>query len=99
MLHGLLILLASSAVTASVQPQTVHSRALAALNDRFVCPELLPNDEARQQASVDFWTSYQKAYPSAAPASGHAYWHVLLNTHNCKEAPPPRVVISTRFHF
>jgi hypothetical protein len=90
MLQGLLILLFSGAVVVSAQPQTVASSALAALNERFVCPEVLPNDEARQQALSNFLTSYERAYRSGA----HVYWRVLLKTHNCKEAPPPRIAIT-----
>jgi hypothetical protein len=89
MLTGLLISLFAGAVAVGAQPQPVTNAALATLHERFVCPESLPNDEARQQASSDFFTSYANAYPSGA----HTYWHVLLETHGCREAPPPRVIV------
>jgi hypothetical protein len=93
MLHGLLVSLLSGAVVASAQPQPVAGSALVTLNERFVCPEVLPTDEARLQASGDFFTSYEAAYPSGARSGANVYWRVLLKTHNCKAAPPPRVVI------
>ncbi|HEY2708207.1 MAG TPA: hypothetical protein VGI95_09150 [Caulobacteraceae bacterium] len=89
MLHGLLISLFSGALAVSALPQPVAGSALATLNERFVCPETLPNDEARQQASSKFVASYDNAYASGALT----YWHVLLKTHGCKEAPPPRVTV------
>jgi hypothetical protein len=94
MLHGLTMLLVSGAALVGAQvPQTPASSALAELSARFVCPEALPDDDARQRALSDFFASYEKAYPSGAAFGAHAYRHVLLKTHGCKEPPPSRVII------
>jgi hypothetical protein len=98
MLHSLTILSVSGAVLVGAEgPQTPASSALAALSGHFVCPEALPNDDARRQASRDFLASYESAFPSAAASGANVYRHVLLKTHACREAPPPRVTI-TIFH-
>jgi len=95
MLLGLTILSVSGAVLVGPQePQTPAKPALAALSGHFLCPETLPNDDARRQASREFFASYEKAFPTAAASGANVYRHVLLKTHGCREAPPPRVTIS-----
>ena len=96
MLLGLTILSVSGTVLLGAQaPQTPARPALAALSEHFLCPEALPNDDARRQASREFFASYEKAFPTAAVTGANVYRHVLLKTHGCREAPPPRVTIST----
>ena len=95
MLQGLAILVVSGVVLGAQAPQAPASSALAALSEHFACPEALPNDDARQQASRDFLASYEKAFPLAATSGANVYRHVLLKTHGCKEAPPPRVIITS----
>ena len=96
MLHGLAILSVSGAVLLGVQaPQTSVSTTLAALSRHFVCPEALPNDDARRQASREFFADYEEAFPSTAASGANVYRHVLLKTHGCRQAPAPHVTIST----
>ena len=57
------------------------------LSARFVCPEALPNDAARQHALQEFYDSYEQAEPAATVSEAHLYRLVLLKTHNCKQAP------------
>jgi hypothetical protein len=97
MLHSLTFLSVCGALLVGAQwPQTPASSALAALSEHFVCPEALPNDEARRQEAREFLASYESAFPSAA-SGANVFKHVLLKTHACREAPPPGVTI-TIFH-
>ena len=94
MLNGLTILSVSGAVLVGAQaPQTPARPALAVLSEHFLCPEALPNDEARRQASREFFASYEQAFPTAAASGANVYRHVLLKTHGCREAPPPRLTV------
>jgi hypothetical protein len=96
LLHGLTILSISSAVLLTAPATQAPARStLSGLGAHFVCPEALPNDDARQRALHDFLGAYEQAYPSATRREAIVYRHVLLKTHDCKEMPPPRVTVFT----
>ena len=88
MLNGLAILpIATALVLAAQGVQPPAKAVLSRLSARFVCPEALPNDAARQHALQEFYDSYEQAEPAATVSEAHLYRLVLLKTHNCKQAP------------
>ena len=97
---GLAILAIASALLPTVQGAQPPARAaLSALSAHFQCPEALPNDAARQRALHDFYDAYAQIEPAAPIAGASVYRHVLLETHVCKQTPPPRVRLETGFSF
>jgi hypothetical protein len=88
MLYGLAIspIAAVLALTASGGPPS--KAAPSGLSSRFVCPEVLPNDAARQRALQTFYDAYGQAEPAATVSEAGLYRLVLLKTHRCKPTHP-----------
>jgi hypothetical protein len=104
--HDLAILPIATALALAAQGAQLPAPAVpAGLSARFVCPEALPDDAARQRALQDFYAAYARAKPTATGSEASLYRLVLLKTHDCKRTPlpPPRVSVLTgadaRFPF